>query len=452
MQVSDGPLIDARWALPGQIARADSAAYGQPRFRRTPRDWAVDIAFFLFAALLWLASLHINAASTFEVTSQVDNGIGMAAPAIHSSSILLDVVDPVVGALLCLALWWRRRLPVTLAVLAVLAGTFSITSSGAALVIVFTLAVHRPWPISVPLGLLNVPASLVYGRLRPDDSTSFLGSLIFGTLMLLAILAWGIAVRARRQLVLSLRASADQERREHGLLLQDARRAERELIAREMHDVLAHRISLLSVHAGALEYRTRQGEAGTASALTASEVHLAVAVIRENAHQALEELREVLTVLRSEGGVEDAPLAQPGSSPHVGTAAPQPTIGDLATLVAEARAAGQQIHLEIDAPGLEGTRPQLQRTVYRVVQEGLTNARKHAPSALVNVTLRGEVAAGIDLVITNVVPIDAVESDIPGAGAGLAGLAERVAIEGGTLGHEIRGGAFRLRVRLPWRA
>ena len=109
------------------------------------------------------------------------------------------------------------------------------------------------------------------------------------------------------------------------------------------------------------------------------------------------------------------------------------------------------MHLDVDAPGLETTRPQLQRTIFRVVQEGLTNARKHAPTSLVNVTVRGGAEAGVDLVLSNVVEMDAVESQIPGAGAGLAGLTEWVAIEGGTLTHGIRSGAFRLCVRLPWR-
>lgn len=461
MQVSDGPLIDARWALPGQLARADSTARASARFRRTPRDWAVDTAFFLISALFWLVGTLTDGGSTFEATSDTPDGLTLTPLATHDPSTLLDVVDPIVGALLCLALWWRRRIPVPLALVAVLATTFSVSASGAVFVILFTLAVHRPWPISVPIGLLFVPATLVYDQVRPSvsDSPGPVVSLIIGTLLVLVILAWGIAVRARRQLVLSLQSSADQERREHALLLHDARRAERERIAREMHDVLAHRISLLSVHAGALEYRTSQAEAGTAPALTAAEVHDAVAVIRENAHQALEELREVLTVLRTDGRDTDeaaGDTAEDGKAASdrltSGTATPQPAISDLAALVAEARAAGQQIHLEVDAPGVELARPQLQRTIYRVVQEGLTNARKHAPSALVNVTLRGQVDSGIDLVITNVVPIDAVESEIPGAGAGLAGLTERVAIEGGALTHEISAGAFRLRVRLPWRA
>lgn len=447
MQVSDRPLLDARWALPGQLARAAGPAGDPSSTRRSPRDWAVDATFFLAATLFWMMGAETSATTTVELSSEVENGLSIASPVAHDPSILLDVVDPVVGALLCIALWWRRRIPVVLAVAALVASTFSVTAAGAIFVIVFTLAVHRPWPISVPLSLLQVPAGLVYDRVHPDTSTNAVHLAIAGTLLVGAVLAWGIAVRARRQLVLSLRTSSEQERREHSLLLHDARRAERERIAREMHDVLAHRISLLSVHAGALEYRTDQAEAGTAPPPTAAEVRDAVSVIRENAHQALEELAEVLSVLRTADLPED-PADAPAAT---GTAAPQPDLGDLDALVAEARTAGQQVHLDVHAPGLETTRPQLQRTIFRVVQEGLTNARKHAPTSLVNITLRGDADTGVELVLTNVVAMDAVESQIPGAGAGLAGLTERVAIEGGTLDHEIRSGAFRLRVRLPWR-
>ena len=405
--------------------------------------------------LFWM----MGADAGLTVSAETETGLTISNPLVHDPAMLLDVIDPVVGALLCLSLWWRRRFPVTLAVAAIIASTFSTTSAGAVIVILFSLAVHRPWPISVPIALLQVPATLIYNKVRPDDSMSTLATIVFGTLLVVAILAWGIAVRARRQLVLSLRTSAEQDRREHGLLLHDARRAERERIAREMHDVLAHRISLLSVHAGALEYRTQQAEAGTAPAPTAAEVHHAVSVIRENAHQALEELREVLSVLRTDDALPDHTddSAEPSTSPAdrvlpAGTAAPQPDISDLENLIAEARSAGQQVHLEVDAPGLETTRPQLQRTIFRVVQEGLTNARKHAPSSLANISLKGDAGTGITLVLTNVVAMDAVESQIPGAGAGLAGLAERVAIDGGTLTHGIRSGAFRLVVQLPWRA
>lgn len=437
MRVSDSPVVDARWALPGLLAGATQSATASRVPRRTARDWTVDVIVFLLA-LTFLAVTMFASMTTEdgEVVSFTDDGAG-------GTVVVHQVLDPVLGVLLSLSLWWRRRFPLALSLVALVLSTFTVGTGAATVILLFTLAVHRPWPVSVPVNLLQIPVSFIHLRFTTGTTEDW-GTLVFGALVGLMVLAWGIAVRARRQLVLSLRTAAEQERRQTELRLVDARRGERSSIAREMHDVLAHRISLLSVHAGALEYRTRQAEAGDAAALTASEVHDAVAVIRENAHQALEELREVLTVLRSDGTEE--------GSDETGTGAPQVAVADLEALVDEARSAGQQVRLSVDAPGLEEARPQLQRTVFRVVQEGLTNARKHAPEVPVNVALRGTPGDEVVVEVTNVTQISPPRSVIPGAGAGLAGLTERVTLEGGTLEAAASGGAFRLRVRLPWRS
>src|SRR5205807_6013393 len=121
------------------------------------------------------------------------------------------------------------------------------------------------------------------------------------------VLGWGLFVRARRELVRSLRAQGDRA-------ADEARAAERRRIAREMHDVLAHRLSLLSVHAGALEFHPDA---------PAEEVAEAAGVIRESARTALEELRGVIGVLRE----DSESVTQP----------PQPTLADLAALVEESR-------------------------------------------------------------------------------------------------------------------
>ena len=164
------------------------------------------------------------------------------------------------------------------------------------------------------------------------------------------MIGWGLFVRARRELVRSLRAQADRAGDE-------ARAAERQRIAREMHDVLAHRLSLLSVHAGALEFRPDA---------PAEEVAEAAGVIRESARAALEELREVIGVLREEERGDGPP--EP----------PQPALADLPALVEESRAAGMRLTAQIEL-GDVAPPPALGRTAYRIVQEGLTNARKHAP-------------------------------------------------------------------------
>jgi signal transduction histidine kinase len=411
----------ARWALPGELA-------GQPPGRRTVRDWLVDAVLFGFAVLCWVLLLEDSVVSPDPAYVAVVPG-------------WMITLDPWVGAAACLALWWRRRFPLSLAVALVLGLMISGTALGAVIVSIFTLAIHRGWLSALLVTTVQAAQVVAFAFFyQPEDvpPAVFAGYLAF---MFVTPLACGLVVRFRRQLILSLRRDAE---REHARRLVDARRAERERIAREMHDVLAHRISLLSVHAGALAYRTSQAERGRGRALAATEVAEAIQVIRDNAHQALTELGEVLTVLRAE---------EPDGAGVRGREAPLPLLADLPRLVDEARAAGQQVTMELDgvASATPPPRTQEQRTAYRVVQEGLTNARKHAPHAPVAVRVVGSPGDGLAVTITNPLPGGTASPAIPGAGAGLAGLAERVALDGGTLHHGPADGAFQLAARLPWR-
>jgi signal transduction histidine kinase len=235
-----------------------------------------------------------------------------------------------------------------------------------------------------------------------------------------AALGWGLFVRARRQLVRSMREQGDRA-------ADEAREAERRRIAREMHDVLAHRLSLLSVHAGALEFNPDA---------PAEDVAAAARVIRESARAALEELRGVIGVLREDGGES---LTEP----------PQPTIADLDALVEESRAAGMRINAHIDL-GDAAPAAAVGRTAYRIAQEGLTNARKHAPGAAVTLTVQapdGDLRVEVRSLASVAVPSG---PSLPGTGTGLIGLAERVSLAGGELESGVDpAGAFVLRARLP---
>jgi signal transduction histidine kinase len=131
---------------------------------------------------------------------------------------------------------------------------------------------------------------------------------------------------------------------------------------------------------------------------------------------------------------------------------PQPRLAEIEGLVREARAAGQHVAFE---PGYtlgcrEPPRPQVQRTAFRIVQEGLTNARKHAPHVPVTVRLGGKSGAELEITVRNPLPPHLWAGGVPGAQAGLAGLAERVALDGGTLEHGPHDGAFLLAARIPW--
>jgi signal transduction histidine kinase len=208
--------------------------------------------------------------------------------------------------------------------------------------------------------------------------------------------------------------------------VRSARTAERTRIAREMHDVLAHRISQISLHAGALGFRED---------LDADTMRAGVRQIQGNAHQALTELRDVLGVLRDQEG------ATPPDRP-------QPTYGDLRALVAEARAAGTCVDFT-DQTG-DDVPDHLGRTLYRVAQEGLTNARKHAPGSVVSLDVRGGPSHGIELWVRNAVV--AATTPTPGAELGLIGLRERVDLTGGRLEAGVVGEDHVLHVWLPWKA
>jgi len=337
----------------------------------------------------------------------------------------LRVADGVAGAIALLAVFLRRRYPLGYALYVVAVACFSTLASFTPLIAAFTVALHRRWQVSVPVSALltatAVPALLLYPGRNP-----FWSSMIASTALTTAFTAWGMFTRARRQLVTSLRERAERAETEQALLADRARRAERHRIAGEMHDVLAHRLSLLSVHAGALEFRADAAPADVARA---------AGVIRANVHEALEELRDVVAVLR------DDALVRPQR--------PQPTMEDLPELVAECRRAGTPIHdlvhlAESPAPRALG------RTVYRVVQEGLTNVRKHAPSSDVDLTVSGAPGLGVTVSLRSRLSVDRVADPMPSSGSGLVGLAERVEMTGGWLRAAVDGGDFVVRGWLPW--
>jgi signal transduction histidine kinase len=194
-----------------------------------------------------------------------------------------------------------------------------------------------------------------------------------------------------------------------------------------MHDVLAHRVSLLSLHAGALEFRPDAPP---------EEIAEAAGVIRDSAHSVMQELREVIGVLR-DGGEQ-------------GIESPQPTLADVPALVEESRAAGMHVSCRMPT-GDAGVPDAAGRTAYRIVQEGLTNARKHAPAAAVTVELTVDGSRlSVRVVSRRAVAAAVGAASPPGSGTGLIGLGERVALAGGELSHgPDAAGDFVLEATLP---
>ncbi|MFA7766633.1 sensor histidine kinase [Streptomyces sp. NRRL S-448] len=391
------------------------------RIHRTRRDWAADLALFLFAACF-------AAVSSQSIPVAESLGPGWRA------------ADQVAGGLGCAAVLLRRRAPVQLAVVLLLAGSVAHYLTGPAMVAVFTVAATRPWKATAWVAALAFgPLPLFLWQL-PDMPEERAGSAVTYFALIAGAIGWGLFRRSRQQLIASLRERAELAEADAESRAERARMEAREEIAREMHDVLGHRLSLLSVHAGALEFNPGAPRA---------EIERAAGVMRESAHLALHDLREVIGVLRAGPGTDT------GTRSAEGGERPQPELVDLPRLVAEARAAGGRIELAGPPEGAVPP-PLVGRTAYRIVQEALTNVRRHAPGAAADVRVTGGPGDGLTVEVRNTRPPgpDPARGPVPGpaegGGQGLIGLAERARLAGGELTALPAGGGFEVRAWLPW--
>ncbi|GIJ43385.1 hypothetical protein Val02_02710 [Virgisporangium aliadipatigenens] len=368
--------------------------------RRIP-PWAFDAALVLCAAA---------AGSAREIGSPGHDTKHLAGPVwVYVAAQLLAA-----GALL-----WRRSRPhaatLTIAALSLLVPAW------AAILAPYAVVVHggvrwRSWAV-----LLTTVACWLVGARAWAIDDPFSGPLLF----LLSTLL-GLYVRSRRQLVQELTGRAH-------LLAEQARADERLRLAGEMHDVVTHRINLMVLQAGALRVASSDPAVRTA----AEELRVAGC-------QALAELRDVVGVLRTPrpaGGGPRRAVPDPGST---GTS-PESA---LTALVEDSRAAGLPVRLaeEGDAAVVA---PTVRRTLYRVVQESLTNALKHAPGSTVDISVHYG-PDGVRATVRNTKPLRAKDPAVTGGGSGLAGLRHRVEVVGGTLaaGSTVDGG-FAVRAALP---
>jgi signal transduction histidine kinase len=349
----------------------------------------------------------------------------------------ITTLDLLAGLVGLVVLSGRRRWPLPSAFTLALLTAVSASAVPAAGIAVISLASHRRWRPLVAVAVPWVVSGFVFEMLRPSGTgvSVIATNLIIGALSLGFAIALGYYIGARRDLFASWRERAETAEREQASRVAQARANERARIAREMHDVLAHRISLIAMHSGALSYRTD---------LTAEETTAAAVVVRDNAHLALTELREVLGVLRS---VEDPPVRD--DAPE----RPQPTLAALDELLAETRASGVHLVSTVAVASLESAPESLSRNGYRIVQEALTNARKHAAGQPVELRVSGGQGEGITIEARNGIPPTTPGTKLPHSGMGLTGLTERAVLSGGTLtfGPDRRGD-FVLQAWLPWAA
>ncbi|MGW1888448.1 sensor histidine kinase [Streptomyces sp. NPDC001970] len=309
------------------------------------------------------------------------------------------------------------------AALAALYTLASCTRSRALLAIcalAFTVSVTTPWP-----------------SLRLDLSdTSTLSSLGYTAATSAAAVFLGQLVQTRRDLSLRLAEISEAHDHERLLIAQTVLANERAQLAREMHDVVSHQVSLIAVRAGALQIGTRDAD-----------VRDAAATMRRLSVQTLDELRHMVSVLRAAGG-------------RPTELTPQPSLLDLPRLV-DSSGIEAELHTDLrtetlvdqpdrrnDAP--DGLPPTVQRAIYRTVQEALTNVRKHAPGATATVRILHEGDA-VHLTVTNTAPTRPA-LPLPSAHYGLDSLRQRAELLGGTItSGPTTDGGYELRLDLPTR-
>ncbi|MFJ8578120.1 sensor histidine kinase [Micromonospora sp. NPDC093277] len=302
------------------------------------------------------------------------------------------------------------------------------TSQGLTFVVLtYTMAAHqRPRPAALAASLIWVPVVLA-NLVVPADGVLDVGPAYLVLNNLLAAsgaYAVGRAVRARQQSTRMLRERARVAEATQRSLAEQAVTDERRRIARELHDVVAHQVSVMGVLAtGARRVLRRDPDAADA----------AMATVEETGRATLRELRRLLDVLRTD--------AEPAAE-----LAPQPGLTGIEALVEQVREAGLPVTLRVDGrfgPLEEG----VALTVYRIVQEALTNALKHAgaATALVRLTITDDFLA-VEVTDTGRGP-----APLPDRiGHGLVGMRERVALYGGILRTGPRtGGGFRVYARIP---
>ncbi|WP_051683951.1 sensor histidine kinase [Blastococcus sp. URHD0036] len=350
-----------------------------------------------------------------------------------------DVPALLLGTLLIVPLVWRRRAPVPAAAAVTVVGLFELggvpdflPANVAALVMVHALAAYGPrWAgaAGLVLGLVGalLAATFFYAASESPDNLV----LIAGTIGIAVVAAWALGhlrrLRVQREAGLEERARLLEIERDQEMRL--AATAERARIAREMHDVVAHSLSVVIAQADGGRYAGRTDPAAATGALEA---------IAATGRQALTDMRSLLGVLREGPGEEYAP---------------QPDVAAVPALVQDVRASGLDVDLLVEGtPRPLPAGPQL--AAYRIVQESLTNVLKHAGSASrawVRLSWRDD---GLEVAVLD----DgrgasaALVAGSPG-GQGLRGMVERAQLHGGRLTAGPRsGGGFAVQALLPYRA
>jgi signal transduction histidine kinase len=367
-----------------------------------------------------LAALGIALGGTAQLKDGGDLGFGLAFPlaAAQGGAVLLALWRPVPA-------WWLS-IGATVVGAVALHGEVSVadgttftwpwTASGIIAHLFVLLLVGLRVPTRVSAEVLAITALVTYVLQGVWGASDYQSTGVAAVCLSAVVVVLGTALRGRREARAELgrQTTLTAEERARRTLLE-----ERSRIARELHDVVAHHMSVISIQAQVAPHLVEN---------PSDELRENLDGIRQNALEALTELRRVLGVLRA----EHPDTAQESAEPVTGTAphAPQPTLDRLDALVENTRAAG--LSVQVDVRGVQRPLPSgVELSAYRIVQEALSNVLRHAPGATASVALV-HYLHGVDVRIVNSRPTHRVAAS-PGAGHGLLGMRERAAMLGGTL-------------------
>jgi signal transduction histidine kinase len=379
--------------------RPVAAAAERPAGRRPPRDLsrlrgpALDVGFVLGAML----DVFLNPARD-------------AQPYMH-----------VLSGLACVALVLRRRFPFAVT-LATAPGFLTGWSELAAMIALGTLARRRLWSWQTAVGAVVV-AFCRFVRWPPAEFLQLewrehLLNLMYGCIVAGMPVALGLLLAARQELSRRIRELAASREREQQLHAQAVRAEERARLAREMHDLVSHQVTLIAMQAGGLQVAARDDD-----------TRQAARTIRDLSTRTLDELRQLVGVLRTTAAEDRG----------------APGLDRLADLV---RCCDTEVSVSMEV-GVERLPPAVSAAGYRTVQEALTNVRKHAPAASATVRVRAE-DGSLLVEVRNTAPPRAAATPLPSGGHGLVGLRERAALLGGTCqAGSTEDGGFLVRVWLP---
>ncbi|MFB6680168.1 sensor histidine kinase [Streptomyces sp. NPDC056390] len=404
--IPPSPGLEAAWSHPllGRVLRA------QRHLQRTNRrhPWLLDLAAILLVVCISVPDLVTGGTAPFDENDARDQ--------------LPAAVPYVMAAALILPLWWRRRAPATVFFVIALASLVQglmglwLPSGISALIALYTLALHGSlrllgWAVATAVA----EVVLVVCVLVPVERWVLGLFFLLGTVT--AATAVGLTLRTRHLYLTALEDQAMRLEVERDQRVRLTAAAERSRVAREMHDIVGHNLSVMVTLADGAATLAANNNEGSAEALR---------MLGDTGRQAMNELRRVLGVLREEPQQGDKPLS------------PQPGVADLDALLARVRAAGLAVTYRTAGDlGTLGSGVQL--TVYRIVQEALTNTLKHAGAgSTAEVTVTADAAAVRIRVTDTGPPPDTLRRTVPVAqaddpGHGLVGIRQRAALYSGTV-------------------